>query len=385
MMRRQTTMRPTMVKIAVTILLPLAAQAEEPQVFYSSSAEARAFFSLSAAERATYGTNDEQKIEGEQSAGGVPLSWQDSKARPHFVTVKRISDGKTFLWTQLDKGTSLKVQNLEIGFDYEWTAMDHCAKPLGGGRFTVADVPPRVMEVPFVKNMRDLGGWKGLGGKRVRQGRIYRSAWFDNAARFKSGKNYAITFSNAPLTEDEKTNYVAGVSVLRDSSRRILVNQLGLRTDLDIRSPHETHGLPCSPVGEAITFAKCPMLAYGSMKGEEGKRAFAAAFRVLLDERNYPVDFHCAGGKDRTGTLAFFANGLLGVSLEDLKRDYEFTVLGTSRKNVNWHRDGMFAKLVEAVEACEGATLTEKFESYFRSCGFTDEDIAKFRAQMLED
>ena len=372
------------VAVLVGWMTPLAAQAEGNQMFYSSSAEARAFFALSAAERATYGTNDEQKIEGEQSAGGVPLSWQDSAARPHFVTVKRISDGRTFLWTQLDKGTSLRVQNLEIGFDYEWTAMDHCAKPLGGGRFTVADVPPRVMEVPFVKNMRDLGGWKGLGGKRVRQGRIYRSAWFDNAARFKSGKNYAITFSNAPLTEDEKTNYVAGVSVLRDSSRRILVNQLGLRTDLDIRSPHETHGLPCSPVGEAITFAKCPMLAYGSMKGEDGKRAFAAAFRVLLDERNYPVDFHCAGGKDRTGTLAFFANGLLGVSLEDLKRDYEFTVLGTSRKNINWHRDGMFVKLVEAVEACEGATLTEKFESYFKSCGFTDEDIAKFRAQMLE-
>ena len=377
-------MNSTMMTVVAAVSLPVAALAAESQVFYSSSAEARAFFALSAAERAVYGTNDAQKIEGEQSAGGVPLSWQDSAARPHFVTVKRLPDGKTFLWTQLDKGTSLRVQNLEIGFDYEWTAMDHCAKKLGGGRFTVADVPPRVMEVPFVKNMRDLGGWKGLGGKRVRQGRIYRSAWFDNAARFVSGKNYAITFSNAPLTEDEKTNYVAGVNILRDSSKRVLLSQLGLRTDLDIRSPHETHGLPCSPVGEAITFAKCPMLAYGSMKDEEGKRAFAAAFRVLLDERNYPVDFHCAGGKDRTGTLAFFANGILGVSLEDLKRDYEFTLLGTPRKNVTYHREKMFAKLVEAVEVCEGATLTEKFESYFRSCGFTDEDIARFRAQMLE-
>ena len=366
-------------------MMSFAALAAEQQVFYSSSEEARAFFSLSAAERATYGTGDKQKIGGKQSAGGVPLSWQDSKARPHFVTVKRLSDGKTFLWTQIDKGTSLKVHNLEIGCDYEWTAMDHAAKPLGGGRFTVADVPPRVMTVPFVKNMRDLGGWKGLDGKRVRQGRIYRSAWFDNAARFKSGKNYAITFSNAPLTEDEKTNYVPGVKVVRDSATpRVLLGQLGLKTDLDIRSPHETHGLPCSPVGESVTFAKCPMLAYGSMKGEEGKRAFAAAFRVLLDERNYPVDFHCAGGKDRTGTLAFFANGLLGVSLEDLRRDYEFTLLGTPRKNINHHREKMFAKLLETVEACKGATLTEKFEAYFRSCGFTDADIAKFRAQMLE-
>ena len=378
-------MNSTMMTVVVAVSLPVAALAAESQVFYSSSEEARAFFGLTAAERATYGTSDARKIgTEEQSSGGVPLEWRDSAARPHFVTVKRLSDGKTFLWAQFDKGTSLKVQNLEIGFDYEWTAMDHCAKPLGGGRFTVADVPPRVMTVPFVKNMRDLGGWKGLGGRRVRQGRIYRSAWFDNAARFVSGKNYAITFSNAPLTEDEKTNYVAGVKILRDSSIRVLVSQLGLRTDLDIRSPHETHGLPCSPAGEAITFAKCPMLAYGSMKDEEGKRAFAAAFRVLLDERNYPVDFHCAGGKDRTGTLAFFANGSLGVSLEDLKRDYEFTLLGTPRKNITHHREKMFAKLVESVEVCEGASLTEKFESYFRSCGFTDADIAKFRAQMLE-
>ena len=377
--------RVELMAVAAVVLQVGAARAAEKQVFYSSSEAARAFFSLSAAERATYGSNDLQKIEGAQSSGGVPLSWQDSKARPHFVTVKRISDGRTFLWTQIDKGTSIKVKNLEIGFDYEWTAMDHAAKPLGGGRFTVADVPPRVMEVPFIDNMRDLGGWKGLGGKRVRQGRIYRSAYFDNCARFKSGKNYAVTFSNAPLTEDEKTNYVAGVRIVRDNyTPRVLFGLLGMRTDLDIRSPHETHGLPCSPLGESVNFAKRPMLTYGAMKGESGKTAFAAAFRVLLDERNYPVVFHCAGGKDRTGALAFFANGILGVSLEDLRRDYEFTLLGTPRKNVNYHREKMFDQFVKAVEACEGSTLTKKFESYFRSCGFTDTDIAKFRAQMLE-
>ena len=37
------------------------------------------------------------------------------------------------------------------------------------------------------------------------------------------------------------------------------------------------------------------------------------------------VYFHCAGGADRTGTLAFLIEALLGVSESDLSKDYELT------------------------------------------------------------
>ena len=37
------------------------------------------------------------------------------------------------------------------------------------------------------------------------------------------------------------------------------------------------------------------------------------------------VFFHCTIGTDRTGTMAYFLEGLLGVSNEDRLRDYEMT------------------------------------------------------------
>ena len=35
------------------------------------------------------------------------------------------------------------------------------------GRFTTEDLPPRLMRVDGVPNVRDIGGWRGLGGRRV--------------------------------------------------------------------------------------------------------------------------------------------------------------------------------------------------------------------------
>ena len=40
------------------------------------------------------------------------------------------------------------------------------------------------------------------------------------------------------------------------------------------------------------------------------------------------VFFHCAGGADRTGSLAFLIEALLGVSESDLSKDYELTTFG---------------------------------------------------------
>ena len=41
--------------------------------------------------------------------------------------------------------------------------------------------------------------------------------------------------------------------------------------------------------------------------------------------KEYPAVFHCAAGADRTGTLAFLISGLLGVSRDDLTKDFELT------------------------------------------------------------
>ena len=249
------------------------------------------------------------------------------------------------------------------------------------------DGPPRFMAVDKVSNMRDIGGWIGLDGRRVRQGLVYRSAAFDTGARFQRGekRGYEYIFGLSPVTDEEKATFKPSVRKISDKGVTELVQGLGIRSDLDLRSPHECYGMNCSPLGSGVKWFHCPQKTYGQFKDEDAKRAFAAAFRVFLDKSNYPVIFHCAGGADRTGAIAFMLNGVLGVSLDDLSRDWELTVFGTGHAiNPDFTHERRFNRLVAVVESQPGATLTDKIVSYVKSCGFTDADIARVREIMLE-
>ena len=74
-------------------------------------------------------------------------------------------------------------------------------------------------------------------------------------------------------------------------------------------------------------------------------KSIKSIFEVLGDENNYPIMFHCNAGADRTGTVAFLINGVLGVSYEDLTRDFELTSF--SKGGRRWRsniEDGMFTE-----------------------------------------
>lgn len=52
-------------------------------------------------------------------------------------------------------------------------------------------------------------------------------------------------------------------------------------------------------------------------------------FKILVDSTNYPIAFHCQGGKDRTGFLSAVLGKILGFSEEDIVRDYLTTNIYT--------------------------------------------------------
>lgn len=248
------------------------------------------------------------------------------------------------------------------------------------------DGPPRFMAVDGVSNMRDIGGWEGLDGRRIRHGLVYRSAAFDIGVQFRRGgrENYEYLFGLSPVTEEEKADFKPTERTISDKGIDEFVNDLGIRSDLDLRSPHECYGMTASPLRAGVKWFHCPQLTYGSFGKEESRRAFAEAFKVFLDKSNYPVIFHCAGGADRTGAIAFMLNGICGVSLDDLRKDWELTVFGTSHaENPVFTHAKRFDRLVAVVEKEPGETLTEKIVSFVKSCGFTDADIEHVREIML--
>ena len=283
------------------------------------------------------------------------------------VKVRRAKDGAV-VFTEKTHKTSLEIDNLEIACAYKWRVKGTVGgTPLRAeGTFCTEDLAPRLIHLSRVHNMRDLGGRVGLNGRRVRQGRVYRSAGLNANARLSKSKG----------------GMVPGKETLTEKSRAYAKGVLGIRTDLDLRSDRECFGMTGSPLGPEVKWIKISSSAYSGMGKDSGKQAFAKAFRVFLDEKNYPIDFHCIAGADRTGSLAFILNALLGVDEEELWRDWEVTAF--QKEKLDFGHRTRFSKLVKVFDAFPGATIHEKVAAYVKSAGFTDADIAKFRELMLE-
>ena len=298
----------------------------------------------------------------------VVLDWAEGKP-PYAVDVT--ADGR-IVWSVVTPLRAAEVFNLEIAGEYAWEARDANGQRVGGGAFRTADEAPRILNVPGVPNMRDLGGRIGLGGCRIRQGLVYRSAgWNENAVRSVATNGTAVA-----------TNWVAGASRISPTVMEEVRRALGIRTDLDLRSDDECRGMSGSPLGKGVRWIHVSSGNYWDMTNAPWKAAFAADFKVFLDRANYPIAFHCIAGADRTGSLACILNALLGVGEDELAKDWETT--GFANEHPKLRHDIRWDPLVRAFDGYPGATFNARIEAYVKDCGFTDGDIARFREIMME-
>ena len=159
-------------------------------------------------------------------------------------------------------------------------------------------------------------------------------------------------------------------------------HQLGIRSDIDLRSEGECYGMTGSPLGPAVTWFSCSSACYTDFGAPWGREAFTKVFRVFLDEANYPIAFHCIAGQDRTGAVAYVLLALLGVEDEEIWKDWDTS--GFWNAKTDWFNYKRFKTLVAVFDKYEGATTREKVEKHVLSLGFTQEDIEKFRSLMLE-
>ena len=103
----------------------------------------------------------------------------------------------------------------------------------------------------------------------------------------------------------------------------------------------------------------------------------------LSKKENYPVYFHCWGGADRTGLVAFVLGAVLGMSYEDLMDDYEITTLSKWYKRSR-NTEGRFKLFFDRFSTYPGSTMEEKARNYLLSCEIPEEQIDRFRIIMLE-
>ncbi len=350
----------------------------------------------------------------------IVLAWTGAKGNV-AVTVCE-ADGKQVFATNAVDLARVEIANLLINRKYQWRVKD--AEGVAESTFSTEDIAPRVIDVSRIPNLRDLGGRVGLNGRRVKQGMIYRSAGLNDNAKttFLSVKqiekaradgtleqvlagttdmDYRPTDVKAYLKKiDYHVKKSGGVPerygkrlLLREGSkpgrarltpatRAYMTETLGIKTDIDLRTAAECYGMTESPLGPDVKWVHVSSSAYGGMSEERARDSFKKVFKVFLDEANYPIDFHCIAGADRTGAVGFILNGLLGVCEEELYRDWEFTAFCTS--NLNFTQKDRFDHLVKVFDKYPGDTVNARIEAYVLSLGFTKDDIAKFRGIMLE-
>jgi len=294
------------------------------------------------------------------------LVWRGSTNVVYELTV--VPEGGVPESFVLRNRTDIYVTNLEIGKRYRWTVRCPDSGESASAGFETEDLAPRLLRAEGVRNFRDLGGWRTADGRRVREGLVLRSAGLRASSKSSGG------FFGKKIEMGAQRVTTTGLATLR--------NEFHVKTDLELRTPQETAGMTGSLLGEDVHWACISFAAYDFIDNSiRGREPFAKIFRLFTKAENYPILMHCSGGRDRTGTLAFLLNGLLGVSEDDLCRDWEMSIFNDAGMKFSSDR---IQRLIDYLKTLPGKTLNERVEAYVRSCGITSAEIAAFRGIMLK-
>lgn len=183
--------------------------------------------------------------------------------------------------------------------------------------------PLRAMKLSGVKNVRDLGGWESSSFKHsdgtpmtIRYAKLYRGAQLDNLSNSSTNRQAFLNATGVTVDMDLR-GYSGGNSGSSSTS-----NPLGFeRTQTP---PHYDN------------LKVCQFMINGSQNDVTASLYRQALKDIITHLQNGEVIFfHCIGGADRTGTLAFMIESLLGISETDMNIDYELTSFNDTRQRTN--------------------------------------------------
>lgn len=187
--------------------------------------------------------------------------------------------------------------------------------------------PGASLGIVSVPNLRDLGGWTGAGGRRVRHGRVLRSVDLSRVVDSDVPALAALGLSTVVdlRTEAERSaapdRPVPGVRAVRELD--VLGESIGSL------AAHMAEVLAQPSRASALlhgrTAVELFIETYRELVSAPGPRlAYRELFTTVRDAEG-PVLVHCATGKDRTGWAAASLLLLLGVGRDDVMAEYLLT------------------------------------------------------------
>ena len=317
-----------------------------------------------------YTRSEVSKYQGSDKSNPVKLSWEGKAQTLRLSTSPDLSDYRD---VNIDTSPAL-VYDLIPGVRYYYSILaadgtvlkESCVIPKG----------PMRMINGLNKNTRDLGGWKA-GDKTIRYGMLYRGARLDDIQENASMKDFAL-------------------------------NTLKIGVDLDLR------GLPPGSQGgsgeknpwkssDPVLYKNIRVWNYfvaSSNKYENHDTAqgmtadqYQYAIRCIIGwlKEGKVVYFHCHGGADRTGTLAFLIEGLLGVSESDISKDFELTTYSDSIHRRNGDGGWFYKGMVKYIRSfAPGKTIQEQVTAWAKTRHsdnvdpLSDQEIQELKELLLQ-
>lgn len=278
---------------------------------------------------------------------------EKSKNIPDGCKIKINKAGKLYVYDGATGGSMVKDSVEGDNYIYNLTpnVVSCYVNVVDGDIDQIGQIKPtgnvRMINSVRTWNVRDLGGWKCDGGT-VKYGKLFRGG--------------EVSSRDMP----------------------VFVDFLGIKHDINLRGKSEATWTT-SPLGENVAFHVYDSYAWYSINNSE---LLKSILKDIFDSvaNNEPAYFHCSAGADRTGTVAFIIEAILGVNQSDMDKDYELTCFYSgvySDAHARRRNESEWIGLVNSFSNYDGNTLRDKVVNWVLSLGFSIDTINEFRQIMI--
>ncbi len=299
-----------------------------------------------------------------------PLGYTVTVSQNGSITLYDEETGSS--WSDSVTKGEYTVYNLVPGHTYTYTLKNSSSTTVNSGQIKATGTLrmiylPGIDLVGSVYNCRDIGGWECDSGT-VKYGLIYRGSQLQRIS------------SKGILTE-----------FVDESDINYLVNACGIQYEIDLRGENESAAVTSSALGNSVGYKRFALeqstyKSYVDLNGTAYTTTAECLKKVMENVSNgIPTYIHCAAGADRTGTVCFILEALLGVSQEDCDKDYELTCFSSGsddytdrlRTSVNW------VDLITYFNSFVGDSLQKRVSNWCSEAGIDDELIEAYRTAMI--